>query len=135
MSSSSHTDVRYLDVMTCRSSNPNAVASSTSLLSHPLYLSDMSHVDVKLASTEVAGPVNMFYPNGAKSTHMRQKLEDAIWEVRKQISPSLFALSLVRYCFPSTCKHFLLLYKLLILQQSQLLPIATSNLPALPLHL
>ena len=72
--------MRYLDVMTCRSSNPNAVGSSAVLLSQPLYLSDMSHVDVKLASSEVAGPVNMFYPNGAKSAHMRQKLEDAIWE-------------------------------------------------------
>ena len=78
--------MRYLDVMTCRSSNPNAVGSSNCLLPSPLYLSDMSHVDVKLASTEVAGPVNMFYPNGAKSAHMRQKLEDAIWEVR--INPS-----------------------------------------------
>ena len=86
MSSSSHSEVRYLDVMTCRSSNPNAFGTSTSLLSHPLYLSDMSHVDVKLASTEVAGPVNMFYPDGSKSAHMRQKLEDAIWEVSNDSS-------------------------------------------------
>ena len=78
--SSSSSNVRYLDIMTCRSSNPMAVGSSASLLPNPLYLSDMTHVDVKLSSTEVAGPAHMFYPDGRKSVHMRQKLEDAIWE-------------------------------------------------------
>lgn len=57
-----------------------AIGTSASLLPNPLYLSDMSHVDVKLSSTEVAGPANMFYPDGSKSAHMRQKLEDALWE-------------------------------------------------------
>jgi len=40
----------------------------------------MTHVDVKLDVVETSGPVNMFYPDGAKSAHMRQKLEDALWE-------------------------------------------------------
>ena len=74
------TQARYLDVMTCRSSNPMATGSASSLLPNPLYLSDMAHVDVKLDVIETAGPVNIFYPDGAKSTHMRQKLEDALWE-------------------------------------------------------
>ena len=66
----------------------------------------MSHVDVKLASTEVAGPVNMFYPDGSKSAHMRQKLEDAIWEVNTTddcslVSPYSFVYSfLFVFYFP-----------------------------------